>query len=1565
MDDEKCSICDQDLEPNCKRRVISGDKLKSFFEAATARQDRKANIFKNATIITVHASCAKSYTSISHITAHLKRSELQGASTSSCTPSDDRLLRSGGNFNFSELCFFCEEDASDYFIKKQIKKPKVLRVEVTVVSKKDELRSNIISYKDYAFDQYALQIIDRISRVDNLHAVKARYHRDCYKKFLKLADTDHVQSDGANFLAAKFINDYILLNSDECQFSLQEILSTYEGPKYIMQMVKEELALLQPENLVFHSDNARSMVSLKSATEKILSDNWYKKSSRETDESDEKKRIMLTGAKFIKQDIRSRMYITDEYPAPEKFLDTVETDVPESLRSVLEEIIKSDKKITPNTQILYDRKITSIAHNIISAARPRSFLSCLHIGLSAFLYKKFGSKKLLQALSSLGMCASYEEMQLFESSIVITPQILEYKEDHFTQLIFDNADHNVRTIDGKNTLHVMGGVMCVTPSEKVTTNKCVPRIKKPLTAREITKFGKQNLNTTFTKPKKSGFLGVTVLDLNTDFPIEKKITLAPLDFAWIFSKKNKELNYKGWHGFMESVHAQKDFKKSRIIYLPFINNPPNKYETVYTALLQAEAQRQQSKLADIFVTFDQPLYLKAREIKFLVAQRAKAAREARKAKEANGEDVEDEEDVKDIFEHVHIRLGGFHLAMSFLGCIGFVMKGSGLKNILCTIYAENTVDKLLDGHLYARAVRGHLLVSLSLYLTILQTSGLSLAEMDVLKMLLKDEKDILKQVNSPEFEQIFNKLLLHLEEYKNRGPTAKLWITYLEMTSLIRSLIASERSGNWDEQLIIIRKMLPFFFACGHFNYARSVIIYLQDMLLLKDPMDKEEYKNFTESGFFTIRRTNKFFCGTFSDMIIEQEFMRNLKDPHGGLTHGRTVTDESISGWILTMPFLVDIIKVIEQFAGVKFTTSDQHIDATDSRIKRDKEDVQKCLQFQQEYDAFPISDSLMCIVSGTKGDASINCHMTYEVGTKLVDTAYKSETFAAIQFKKSHRIKSLQCMHAVTVNNSKFVINPTLLFQRIASAVEDTSLQFYLAHELAPWPESIFENGFLRKNNKSDLYKFFNPVLEPSNNKRVYIIDGGFLLRKVVWPACRTFSEIFKSYLQYVLKFKTDDTEVRIIFDGYDKSGTKDEERRIREFNKVKCVDVEVEANKNSPVPQEKFLLNRKNKSQLVKQLAEFLKKSGIHTQIAEEDADALIVHTAVKSATAEKSAVIVGTDTDLIVLLTQLTSENDNVFLLKIDGGEKIWYGSNSFLFQPLRPVIALLHSFCGCDTTSAFYYLGKTKIFDRFSKNKNPELFKQLSSFYESTDKDTIINIGKEIVLYLYSNKKNPKKISLNTFRYSSYKKSIRTKSFKIAKLPPTESAAAQHSLRVYLQIMKWMNINTDLEAEVETEFDPTAWGWELKNDQLYPRTISPEDKLIPDDILQFISCSCRSSTNCLKNCGCVKNGLKCSEYCKNCIGLNCKNSTVVSMNVELNDENENEDTIENLSNQADETNSDVSDSESVIQELSIDGDSTMDCDELNAILTDSEDDNVEDDFVNDEPPSKKQKISQVP
>lgn len=42
-------------------------------------------------------------------------------------------------------------------------------------------------------------------------------------------------------------------------------------------------------------------------------------------------------------------------------------------------------------------------------------------------------------------------------------------------------------------------------------------------------------------------------------------------------------------------------------------------------------------------------------------------------------------------------MGRLHTEMNFIGCIGYVMKNSGITDVLETIYAKNSIPHMMSG----------------------------------------------------------------------------------------------------------------------------------------------------------------------------------------------------------------------------------------------------------------------------------------------------------------------------------------------------------------------------------------------------------------------------------------------------------------------------------------------------------------------------------------------------------------------------------------------------------------------------------------------------------------------------------------------------------------------------------------------------------------------------------------------------------------------------------------------------------------------------------------------------
>ena len=110
---------------------------------------------------------------------------------------------------------------------------------------------------------------------------------------------------------------------------------------------------------------------------------------------------------------------------------------------------------------------------------------------------------------------------------------------------------------------------------------------------------------------------------------------------------------------------------SSVLFLPTICLDPTDMTCIYSTLLFVSKQAKWYGFTPI-LTFDQPLWWKALNI------------------------IQNEPSGSDL-QLIVLRLGGFHIEMSFLGCIGHLMAGSSLQELLELVYTKNAVTHILHG----------------------------------------------------------------------------------------------------------------------------------------------------------------------------------------------------------------------------------------------------------------------------------------------------------------------------------------------------------------------------------------------------------------------------------------------------------------------------------------------------------------------------------------------------------------------------------------------------------------------------------------------------------------------------------------------------------------------------------------------------------------------------------------------------------------------------------------------------------------------------------------------------
>ncbi|MCG8047094.1 MAG: hypothetical protein N0E48_15920, partial [Candidatus Thiodiazotropha endolucinida] len=639
--------------------------------------------------------------------------------------------------------------------------------------------------------------------------------------------------------------------------------------------------------------------------------------------------------------------------------------------------------------------------------------------------------------------------------------------------------------------------------------------------------------------------------------------LRTLDQSWklsLLAKVTWPIRPPGpeWSGLMQTVHEGEYPGQSSVTFLPMIDMNPSDMSCIFSTLNFICDHAKKYNQTPI-VTFDQPLYWKA----LMIIHQGNAASFVRS---------------------IVLRLGGFHTEMSFLGCIGHLMQGSGLAELLETVYASNAVGHMLNGKAVARALRGHFLVDNALHALLVaniygvetpfetarqelsketstsdlclnvsdidipdgtveaSTSESYLTRQEMVKGLKGTFESLVTGTVTPRAVYADERLNLVCQQLKQKKddlkqyPTAALWIQYMEMIDILRTFITAERTGNWELSLHSLQQMLPYFAAAGHNLYLKSVYVYLQMMNRLQDtnPRVYEAFK----SGLHIIRRSDRFWAGLPPDLVIEQVLMRSVKTT-GGMTRGKGMAESQRVQWLLSMPSCAAMNVAMQAFCGTDFHTSTQHKEIGKSRMERDYKDTETFLSFLVERNPFRENVLLRNIETGVTSDSSVNAYRAKDIGSNVLQAMPGNNAFD-YSFKKSCQVVTQTTTPTVTLDGETVHVDPQLLFQRLTAAAQRSvgNIPQVFEYELCSVPSSLFDTaGFIREPDKPALadaiWNLGDCSLSETLTESVqHVLDGGSLLQRIPWTKGATFSTICSSYVKHVTgKYQN----AVVVFDGY----------------------------------------------------------------------------------------------------------------------------------------------------------------------------------------------------------------------------------------------------------------------------------------------------------------------------------------------------------------------------------------------------------------------------------------------
>lgn len=827
-----------------------------------------------------------------------------------------------------------------------------------------------------------------------------------------------------------------------------------------------------------------------------------------------------------------------------------------------------------------------------------------------------------------------------------------------------------------------------------------------------------------------------------------------------------------WNGFMRVVHNTGEVRSSStsVEALPFINLNASDLSALYTALTYAQEECKRVGQKNCVVTFDQPLFAKASDIV---------------------------EAVSPVMDNIILRLGGFHMLMSFLGCIGYTMSGSGLEELWSEVYAKASIVHMMSGHAYSRALRAHLLTEKVLVSLLLESTAAAQDLKDVIRSLhegaLHGEFAADDLADSDALLRLHTALAERKKQVSKSSRTSKLWVQYLQQIEIVRLFIRAERTGNWNLHLHAVKEMLPYFHAAGHFAYAKYSHLYVQKMEDLCLKLSEEEQVKFVHDSMFAVwRHTERpeSWGGVWSDMSIEQDLMRAFK-VHGGMIHGRGVTDSALAYFVLAFPACLDLCKTLEKFTGKTASSSEQHVDLRDSRRSADSRHAALFMEWLEQRSPWEAADELYSLSSGAKGGSTINCEMALEVGRTLAQNM--QGCFGNIKLSRKNRVLPLSTVtRSVTIREEVIPVDTRQLFNRLVWVIQNREgdLIESLKYELAPRPPALFDDVSLRKTAKSALMTLFSssPAPDKIPEDCNITVDGGHLLHAVVWPRPATYADVIGSYTRYVQRYFS--SSACVIFDGYTQTmSTKAEEQR-RRASKKKSRDLVVSAEKSTSTNQSDFLSNSHNKGELISMMSVQFRDAGMVVHQADGDADTLIVSTALGQLDAGHSVVVVSTDTDVLAMLIGRAQVKNQELHVLHPGTSKV--AGKMFNVGKIQgeigadmvECILFAHAVSGCDTTSAVFGKGKKRAWNVLKES--PEMREVAKVFTNpSSLADAVAKAGEKFLLKIYN---GGECTSLDELRCQLFARTLKRRAaVELETLPPTSAACKQHSFRVYLQV----------------------------------------------------------------------------------------------------------------------------------------------------------------------------------
>ena len=389
--------------------------------------------------------------------------------------------------------------------------------------------------------------------------------------------------------------------------------------------------------------------------------------------------------------------------------------------------------------------------------------------------------------------------------------------------------------------------------------------------------------------------------------------------------------------------------------------------------------------------------------------------------------------------------------------------------------------------------------------------------------------------------------------------------------------------------------------------------------------------------------------------------------------------------------------------------------------------------------------------IHTGEVADRNGNAGKCYKIGLKIIESMIGVDIDKFI-FKEKDRAVIMKSESSIKIDNEEIFGDPMLLFQQLIASVQgtgcDVDVETAFSCELCTFPIALSKNnGYLREADKPQLanalWKCIRTCHITPPNCADHVLDGGSLLHKVVWKKRMTYKEICKRNIDYVKKHYGQNCSV--VFDRYSGNASTKDITHLGHSKGKLGRPVLIAENTVFNIKKDEFLLNLKNKQCFLEMLTTEMNSVntvGMCAMQSGGDADTLIATTAVDIANS-KPAMVIGEDTDLLILLIHFVNEkkvqHDVYFMLDRNIKVNPKYGVYALHVNSWGNAYAI-HALLGCVTTSRVFSIGKGAALTKFQMD---ERFQQDILLFLEKDfsKVEIKEAGERLLASLYGGKAN--------------------------------------------------------------------------------------------------------------------------------------------------------------------------------------------------------------------------------